>query len=43
LLDAYIPHDATEPVHAVYVGHAGKMAARVRAFLDWIAQAITLP
>lgn len=37
LLESFNPGD-TEPVHAVFVGQAGKMAARVRAFLDYLSE-----
>jgi DNA-binding transcriptional LysR family regulator len=41
LLEPYDPH-VTEPIHAVYIGQAGKMAARVRAFLDYLVAKIVV-
>jgi len=35
LLEAYNPRD-TEAIHAVFLGQDGKMATRVRAFLDYL-------
>lgn len=35
LLESYNPRDV-DPVHAVFAGQDGKMAARVRAFLDYL-------
>lgn len=31
-----------EDIHAVYVGHAGPLPARVRAFIDFLAQHIRI-
>jgi DNA-binding transcriptional LysR family regulator len=41
LLDAYDPRE-TEPVHAVFVGQAGKMAPRVRVLLDYLVANVRL-
>jgi len=39
LLESFNPGDR-EAVHAVFVGQAGKLAARVRAFLDYLSENI---
>ena len=36
VLEGFNPGDI-ELIHAVYVGHGGKLPARVRAFIDWLA------
>jgi DNA-binding transcriptional LysR family regulator len=41
LLEAFNPGDV-EPTHAVYVGHGKHLPARVRAFLDFLAEAVRL-
>lgn len=37
VLDQFNPGDI-EPIHAVFVGHGGQLPARVRAFLDYMAE-----
>jgi DNA-binding transcriptional LysR family regulator len=41
LLEAYSTRDA-EPVHAVFLGHDGRLAARVRVFLDYLVKRVRL-
>ena len=41
LLEAYNPGDIEE-VHVVYVGHGGRLPARVRAFIDFLLASIDL-
>ncbi|WP_229743951.1 LysR family transcriptional regulator [Aliidongia dinghuensis] len=41
LLEAYNPGDV-EAIHAVYVGHGGRLPARVRAFIDFLAATVEL-
>ena len=41
LLEDYNPGEA-EPIHAVYVGQGGVLPARVRAFLDFVAEKVRL-
>jgi DNA-binding transcriptional LysR family regulator len=41
VLEAFNPGDI-EQIHAVYVGHGGQLPARVRAFIDWLASAMTV-
>jgi len=41
VLDAFNPGDI-EPIHAVFVGHGGRLPARVRAFLDYLVERVRL-
>jgi DNA-binding transcriptional LysR family regulator len=41
VLEAFNPGDV-EDIHAVYVGHGGKLPARVRAFIDFLVAEIDL-
>jgi DNA-binding transcriptional LysR family regulator len=41
VLDAFNPGDVEE-IHAVYVGHGGRLPARVRAFIDFLVEAVDL-
>jgi DNA-binding transcriptional LysR family regulator len=41
LLDAFNPRDM-EPIHAVYLGKAGRLPARVRAVLDFLVDEVRL-
>jgi DNA-binding transcriptional LysR family regulator len=41
VLDDFNPGDI-EPIHAVFVGHGGQLPARVRAFLDYMAENVKL-
>jgi DNA-binding transcriptional LysR family regulator len=41
VLDAFNPGDI-EPIHAVFVGHGGRLPARVRAFLDYLVERVKL-
>ncbi len=41
VLDDFNPGDI-EPIHAVFVGHGGQLPARVRAFLDYMAEHVRL-
>jgi DNA-binding transcriptional LysR family regulator len=41
VLQAFNPGDVEE-VHAVYVGHGGKLPARVRAFIDFLVETVDL-
>lgn len=41
LLEDYSPGEV-EPIHAVYVGQGGALPARVRAFLDFLAEKVRL-
>lgn len=41
VLEAFNPGDVEE-IHAVYVGHGGKLPARVRAFIDFLVAEIDL-
>ncbi|MBW8908617.1 MAG: LysR family transcriptional regulator, partial [Mesorhizobium sp.] len=41
LLEAFNPGDL-EPTHAVYVGQGKHLPARVRAFLDFLAETVRL-
>jgi DNA-binding transcriptional LysR family regulator len=41
VLEKYSPRD-TEPVHALFVGQSGKLAARVRVFLDYLVANVKL-
>ncbi|HEV2675308.1 MAG TPA: LysR family transcriptional regulator [Aliidongia sp.] len=41
VLEAYNPGDVEE-IHAVYVGHGGRLPARVRAFIDFLAATVDL-
>ena len=41
LLEPYNPGDMEE-IHAVYVGHGGRLPARVRAFIDFLVAAVDL-
>jgi DNA-binding transcriptional LysR family regulator len=41
VLQSYNPGDR-EDIHAVYVGHGGPLPARVRAFIDFLAQHIRM-
>ena len=41
VLDDFNPGDI-EPIHAVFVGHGGQLPARVRAFLDYMAENVRL-
>lgn len=41
VLEAFNPGDVEE-IHAVYVGHGGKLPARVRAFIDFLVETVDL-
>ena len=41
MLEAYNPGDVEE-VHVVYVGHGGRLPARVRALIDFLAEEVDL-
>ena len=41
VLEAYNPRDVEE-IHAVYVGHGGRLPARVRAFIDFLVATVDL-
>lgn len=41
VLDDFNPGDI-EPIHAVFVGHGGQLPARVRAFLDFLVERVTI-
>jgi DNA-binding transcriptional LysR family regulator len=41
VLEAYNPGDIEE-VNVVYVGHGGRLPARVRAFIDFLVEAVDL-
>jgi DNA-binding transcriptional LysR family regulator len=41
LLEDRNPGDVEE-IHAVFVGHGGRLPARVRAFVDYLAERIEL-
>lgn len=41
VLEAFNPGDVEE-IHAVYVGHGGRLPARVRAFIDFLVEEIDL-
>jgi hypothetical protein len=41
MLEAYNPGDIEE-VNVVYVGHGGRLPARVRAFIDFLVEAVDL-
>jgi DNA-binding transcriptional LysR family regulator len=41
VLETFNPADI-EQIHAVYVGHGGRLPARVRVFIDWLAGAMTV-
>lgn len=41
VLEAFNPGD-TEEIHAVYVGHGGRLPARVRAFIDFLVDEVDL-
>ncbi|MDB5455753.1 MAG: LysR family transcriptional regulator [Caulobacter sp.] len=41
VLEAYNPGDV-EAIHAVYVGHGGRLPARVRAFIDFLVETVDL-
>ncbi len=41
VLEAFNPGDV-EAIHAVYVGHGGKLPARVRAFIDFLVETVDL-
>jgi hypothetical protein len=41
VLDDFNPGDI-EPIHAVFVGHGGQLPARVRAFLDYMAENVRI-
>lgn len=41
ILDDFNPGDI-EPIHAVFVGHGGQLPARVRAFLDYMAENVRI-
>jgi DNA-binding transcriptional LysR family regulator len=41
VLEAYNPGDVEE-INAVYVGHGGRLPARVRAFIDFLVEAVDL-
>jgi DNA-binding transcriptional LysR family regulator len=41
VLDDFNPGDI-EPIHAVFVGHGGQLPARVRAFLDFMAENVRI-
>lgn len=41
VLEQFNPGDI-EPIHAVFVGHGGQLPARVRAFLDYMAENVRL-
>jgi DNA-binding transcriptional LysR family regulator len=41
VLEAFNPGDV-EDIHAVYVGHGGRLPARVRAFIDFLVETVDL-
>jgi DNA-binding transcriptional LysR family regulator len=41
LLEAFNPGDIEE-INAVYVGHGGRLPARVRAFIDFLVEAVDM-
>jgi DNA-binding transcriptional LysR family regulator len=41
VLEAFNPGDVEE-IHAVYVGHGGRLPSRVRAFIDFLVDAVDL-
>ena len=41
VLEAYNPGDVEE-VNVVYVGHGGRLPARVRAFIDFLVHEVDL-
>lgn len=41
VLEAFNPGDVEE-IHAVYVGHGGRLPSRVRAFIDFLVEAVDL-
>ena len=41
VLEAYNPGDVEE-VNVVYVGHGGRLPARVRAFIDFLVEEVDL-
>jgi len=41
VLEAFNPGDVEE-IHAVYVGHGGRLPARVRAFIDFLVETVDL-
>ncbi len=41
VLDEFNPHDI-EPIHAVYLGKAGRLPARIRAVLDFLTKNVAL-
>ncbi len=41
VLEAYNPGDVEE-VNVVYVGHGGRLPARVRAFIDFLVEEVNL-
>ena len=41
VLEDFNPGDL-EPIHAVFVGHGGRLPARVRAFLDYLVEKVKL-
>jgi hypothetical protein len=41
VLETYNPGDVEE-INAVYVGHGGRLPARVRAFIDFLVEAVDL-
>jgi DNA-binding transcriptional LysR family regulator len=41
VMESFNPGD-TEPLHAVYLGRGGHLPARVRVFLDWLAENLRL-
>ncbi|MCB8819172.1 LysR family transcriptional regulator [Microvirga rosea] len=42
VLEEFNPGDS-EDIHAVFVGQGGRLPARVRAFIDYLAETVTLP
>ncbi|MBZ6075541.1 LysR family transcriptional regulator [Microvirga puerhi] len=42
MLEAFNPGDS-EDIHAVFVGQGGRLPARVRAFIDYLAETVKLP
>lgn len=42
VLEAFNPGDG-EDIHAVFVGQGGRLPARVRAFIDYLAETVRLP
>ncbi|PVM92874.1 LysR family transcriptional regulator [Caulobacter radicis] len=41
VLETFNPADI-EQIHAVYVGHGGRLPARVRVFIDWLAAEVKI-